>query len=297
MARLASEEHAVGGAGGARAAADPVLLEFVEIPDGVDLDLASFAAMPDQASASQWATRGVSNALLDLVRDVALLAAGGDADAARLVSKGEWNRARDEGGFEVPTAERLRQKLDVKHWQQVLAVAFLSPKARGRTLGSYRKRLSALSQGAEVPELQVDDAERELIDWYLATDEVFDGVETPAEAPDPAKPYRIGSAVQLASRDVMARVITRALRAVAFRLGYSPPRIAYDHAIEAMEAERAAAGLRSSGLTRPRRSGSSSSRPTPASETGPCPRASDRAGWRRRSPTPRPRRRLRFSRR
>ncbi len=94
----------------------------------------------------------------------------------------------------MPTAERLRRKLDVKHWHQVLAVAFLSPKVRAGTLGSYRKRLSALSQGAEVPELQVDDAERELIDWYLATDEVFDGVETPAEAPDPGKPYRIGSA-------------------------------------------------------------------------------------------------------
>ncbi len=240
---MAGEEHAVGYAAGASTALDSLLLEFVEIPDGVDLDVASFAAMPDQASASQWATRGVSNALLDMVREVALLAAGGDADAARLVSKGEWNRARDEGGFELPTAERLRQKLDVKHWQQVLAVAFLSPNARGRTLGSYRKRLSALSQGSEVPELQVDDAERELIDWYLATDEVFDGVETPAEALDHGKPYRIGSAVQLTSRDVMVRVITRALRAVAFRLGHSPPRIAYDHAIEAMEAERAAAGL------------------------------------------------------
>ena len=90
-ARLAGEEHAVGVAAGASTAADSFLFEFVEISDGGGLDLASFAAMPDQASSSQWATRGVSNALLDMVREVALVAAGGDADAARLVSKGEWD--------------------------------------------------------------------------------------------------------------------------------------------------------------------------------------------------------------
>ena len=241
---MAGEEHAVGGAAGASAVAEPASDDAVEILDGVDLDLASFAAMSDRASASQWATRGVSHALLDMVRDVALLATGGDADAARFVSKPQWNRAKDEGGFELPSAERLRRKLDVEHWHQVLAVAFVSPKMRAGTLGSYRKRVSALSQGAAVPELQVDDAERELIEWYLATDEVFDGVEAPAGAGvGSAKPYRVGTGVQLASRDVMVRVINRALRAVAFRLGHSPTGLAYDHAIEAMEAEREAAGL------------------------------------------------------
>jgi hypothetical protein len=145
MARLAGEEHAVGGAAGANAAADSLWIDVVEIPDGVDLDLASFAAMPDQAAADLSYTRGISNALLDMVRDIALLAADGDADAARFVSKGGWNRARDDGGFGCPSAERLRQKLSVRHWHQALAVAFLSPKERAGTLGSYRKRVSIVN--------------------------------------------------------------------------------------------------------------------------------------------------------
>ena len=104
--------------------------------------------------------RGVSHAYLDAVRDIALFAAGGDPDAARTVSKGEWDAAREEAGFaDMPSAESVRQKLRITHWRSVLAVVFLPAEQRRQGLGTYAKRVAALGRGTALPALVATPAE------------------------------------------------------------------------------------------------------------------------------------------
>jgi hypothetical protein len=214
-----------------------VEISGVDAPDG-----RSLVAMPvDARSAPR--VRGVSNAVLDAVRDVALVAAGGDVDAARSVSKEAWNAVRAEAGHpDLITAEAFRQKLGLDHWRSVLAVAFLEPRDRGRTLGTYTKRVSALGQGAAIPELRATPADLELIKQFLAEDDLLGGVDASVAVGD-APRLRISTGVSLAGPGVLEAIVVRALRAVAFRLGETPTGFAYDEMLPRMERERARGGL------------------------------------------------------
>ena len=214
----------------------------MEILAGDDLRLLTVVEVPDQAP-SPARPRGVSNAVLDAVREVALVAAEGDMDAARLVSKRKWNEARERAGHpELPMAEPLRQKLKLRHWHTVLAVAFLPPQKRSPTLGSYNKRVTALSQGAQLPALRATPAEQELIRQFLAEDGFLDGIADGVMAPEPDG-YQVSRGVSLATGEVLTQIIVRAIRAAAYRLGHSPTGLAYDELLSTMEAEREQAGL------------------------------------------------------
>ena len=226
----------------AQSAAGLAREELVEILAGDDLRLLTVIGVPDQAS-SPARPRGVSNALLDAVREVALVAAEGDIDAARLVSKAKWNEARERAGHpELPMAEPLRQRLKLRHWQALLAVAFLPPQKRSAALGSYNKRVTALSQGATLPELRATPAEQELIRQFLAEEDFLDGVADGVAAAEPGA-YEISRGVSLASGDVLEKIIIRALQSVSYRLGHSPTGLAYDETLNTMEDERERAGL------------------------------------------------------
>lgn len=196
--------------------------------------------------------RGVTNATLDAIRRVALVAAGGDVDAARLVSKPAWNDAREAAGHpELATAERYRQKLKVRAWTNVLAIAFLPVEKRSNAIGGYTKRVSALGMGADLPTLRATPAERELIDRFLAEDDLFTDAEAPVPTAgvgalvvaDGGDPYRVSRGVTLASAGVLVVITTRALRSVAYRVGHSPSAVAYDDMYKRMERERTRAGL------------------------------------------------------
>ena len=218
--------------------------ELTQISPAAALDRDSFGGMPDQASPSLRQTRGVSNALLDAARDVALAAAGGDVDAARLVSKGAWDAARERAGHaDMLTAETLRQKLRVPSWRAALAVAFLSPNQRSGAIGSYRKRVSALGQGADLPKLRASSADVELIKRFLAEDFLVGDDDVVLNGKTVPQEDRFSRGVSLASPEVLEAIITRAVRSVAYRLGYSPTAVAYDDMLRRMESERDRAGL------------------------------------------------------
>jgi hypothetical protein len=216
--------------------------DLAEILAGDALAVATFVGMPSEASCPELRGGGVSNAVLDAVRKVALVGADGDADAARVLSKREWDAARERAGYpDLSTAERFRQRLKLRHWHTVLAVAFLPPKQRAGALGGYNKRVSALSQGADLPVLRAAPAERELIERFRVEDDVLADAGEPAGADGDV--YRVARGVTLASAEVLTVIVARALRTVAFRLGHSPSAVAYDDVIRDLELERERSGL------------------------------------------------------
>ncbi len=180
--------------------------------------------------------------MLDAVRDAALYAAGGSADAARLVSKGEWDDARAGAGFaDLPTAESIRQRLRITHWRSVLAVVFLPAESRRQAIGSYTKRVGAYGVGAALPTLLATPVERSRIEQLLATDDM-DG-DLPVDA-EQAPALDHGPRSLPAGPSAMAVAITtRALKTVSFRLGHVPSTEEYDHEVRVLEEARRTSDL------------------------------------------------------
>jgi len=142
----------------------------------------------------------------------------------------------------MPSAETLRQKLKLHHWHAVLAVAFLPPDKRAGVIGSYRKRVSALSQGADLPRLEATPAEQSLIRQFLEEEDFLDDA-TQNGAVEIEDLYQVARGVTLTGPEVVSEITTRALRTVAFRLGHAPSAVAYDDTIRQLEHERQRAGL------------------------------------------------------
>lgn len=201
----------------------------------------SFGPMPAQAS-SRFPARGVSHVMLDAVRDVALCAAGGDADAARLVSKAEWDDAREAAGFaDLPTAESVRQRLRITHWRSVLAVVFMSPEQRRQGIGTYTKRVGAFGRGTQIPQLVATPVERELIEQLLAEYDIEDGGSVAPAVPD--EPSDRARELPEGPDAVILAITTRALKTVAFRVGRTPAAQEYDHEVYVLEEGRRRLGL------------------------------------------------------
>jgi hypothetical protein len=221
-------------------------VERVEIDRPVLVDRDTFAVMPDQPS-PRFPARGVSHAMLDAVRDVALVAAGGDADAARLVSKGEWDEAREAAGYpDMPTAESVRQRLKITHWRSVLAVVFLPAEQRRQAIGTYTQKVAAFGRGAALPQLVATPVERERIEQLLAEDDIGGALEVSPEPPidDELKPRDLPKG----SDEVIVAITARALRTVAFRVDHSPSAQEYDHEVQVLETDRRGMGLPPLGL-------------------------------------------------
>jgi hypothetical protein len=215
------------------------VIDFVEIQGPTWVDRGSFAGMPDQTS-SGFPARGVSHAMLDAVRDVALYAAGGDVDAARLVSKGEWDDAREGAGFpDLPTAESMRQRLRMTHWRSVLAVVFLPAEHRRQAIGTYTKRVGAFGRGTQLPTLVATPVEWERIEQLLAENDIGEalGASPPEDPPGGARELPKGAT------GVVVAITTRALMTVAFRVGRTPSAQEYDHEVRVLEDDRRRAGL------------------------------------------------------
>ncbi len=209
--------------------------DFVEILTEDDHGVGMVALMVTE-SASQRRGRGVSHAYLDAVRQIALFAAGGDVDAAHLVSKGEWDAVRAEAGFpDMPMAESVRQRLRITHWRSVLAVVFLPAEQRRQGLGTYARRISAYGRGTALPGLVATPVERELIEQLLAEDDL---AELPVEGvplEDASEPttHRLGGPSK-----VVVLITSRALRTVMFRVSHSPAAKEYDIEVKELEGDR-----------------------------------------------------------
>jgi hypothetical protein len=206
---------------------EPVF-EAVEIPAVIDLAVDTLDRMPAQASA-RIPARGVSHALFDAVREVALVAAAGDVDAARLVSKASWNEARARAAHEeLPTADAIRARFGVPQWSMVLAVVFHEQTKRFQLLGTLTARLSALGRGARVPDLDATREEAAELVEFLAGDDLMAGDADPAEAAK-ARP---------SSPEVAVAVMQHGIRAATYRVGHAPAIDEYDTAIVLLERER-----------------------------------------------------------
>jgi len=206
--------------------------DFVEIPAEGDSGVGMVESMATE-SASSLRGRGVSHAYLDAVRDVALFAAGGDIDAAHMVSKGEWDAVREEAGFaEMPTAESVRQKLRITHWRSVLAVVFLPAEQRRQGLGTYAKRVSAYGRGAALPGLVATPVEREQIEQLLAEDDL---AELPMEGVGLEDETEPGGHRLSGPSKVVVLITSRALRTVMFRVSHSPAAKEYDIEVRQLE--------------------------------------------------------------
>ena len=206
--------------------------ELGEIGGPFEFGRDSFAGVPAQAPSSRLPARGVSHAFLDAVREVALVAAEGDIDAARSVSKSRWESAREPAGHaDLPKADSVRARLKVPHWRTALAVVFEEASSRSRTLGVYTQRAGALGRGARTVEAAESAAEIEELEAALRADDIFDPTE--------AVPWRDMGVTP----EVAEQIIRRALRAVAYRRGESPSGAVYDEEVVQIERERQAQGL------------------------------------------------------
>jgi hypothetical protein len=209
------------------------VIEVVEISAIPSPMLDTFDEMPAQAAPGIPA-RGVSHALFDAVREVALVAAVGDLDAARLVSKSRWNASREAAGYpDLPTADAMRVRFGVPEWSMVLAVVFHEQTKRFQLLGTLTKRIGALGPGARTTDLEATrDETSDLLD-LLSTDDLIAG---DAEA-------SLSVMAVSPSADIAARIIQHALRAVAYRLDRSPTIDQYDSMMVRIERERFEHGL------------------------------------------------------
>jgi hypothetical protein len=237
IAHLLTEEQAPGLLPAGLEAA----IEDMEIPGPIWVDRDTFAEVPAQAS-SRFPARGVSHAMLDAVRDVALYAASGNAAAALSASKDEWTDAREPAGFpDLPTAESFRQRIGITHWRSVLAVSFLPAEQRRQAIGTYTKKVGAFAPGAALPALLATPVERSRIEQLLAADDMDDHIVAAA----PAAPELDHAPRQLpaGALGVAVLITARAINAVAHRLGHTPAASEYDQEVREMEDARRREGL------------------------------------------------------